>query len=255
MRPLRTDLSIFKKFNFDKPPVGINYLFHKPEGIEQLDKKLALCEMVKEAHDRGTPFYFSEENEDCAGRTALGMADLSPAAAAGLVGGGGRIFQDDRANSALIYNVFQNFPRLDKGVINYVAYFPLDQITFEPDLLVLLATPSQAEIVMRAMSYTTGELWRTVVSPVFACASLYVYPYQTGKVNYTITGMSFGMKSKEVFPDGMVLISIPYHWVPTITQSLNEMEWVHEAYTLGREEFLKREHKVMDEVARKAQNP
>lgn len=254
MRPLRTDLSIYKKFNFEKPPVGINYLFHKPDGIKQLDKSLSLCEMVKEAHQRGTPFYISKENEDCAGKTALGMVDIDPVGAAGQVGGGGRIFQDDRANSSLIYNVLNNFVRPIKGVINYLAYSPLDHITFEPDLLVLLATPSQAEIVLRAMSYTTGELWRTVISPVFACASLYVYPYQTGNVNYTITGMSFGMKSKEVFPEGLVLICIPYHWIPTITQSLHELQWVPEAYTDGREKFIKREKKVMEDLHRKAGN-
>jgi hypothetical protein len=57
MKPLQTDLSIYQKFNFEKPPVGVKYLFHKPEGIEPLVKSLALCEMLKEAHQREAPFY------------------------------------------------------------------------------------------------------------------------------------------------------------------------------------------------------
>lgn len=73
MRPLQTDLSIWKKFNFEKPPVGVKFLFEKPEGIELLDKKLALCEMLPEAHQRKTPFYFTKEQENCFGKAALGM--------------------------------------------------------------------------------------------------------------------------------------------------------------------------------------
>jgi uncharacterized protein (DUF169 family) len=63
MRPLEQDLSIFSKFKFEKPPVGVKFLLSRPEGIEQLDKILSFCEMIKEAHQRGAPFYFGKENE------------------------------------------------------------------------------------------------------------------------------------------------------------------------------------------------
>jgi uncharacterized protein (DUF169 family) len=121
-------------------------------------------------------------------------------------------------------------------------------LTFEPDLLVIVGTAEQAEIVMRAMAYTTGELYRSVVSTVFACASLYVYPYQTGNVNYVVTGMTYGMRCKEVYPSGLVLIVIPYQWIPAVTQSLNRMTWVPEAFTEGRDRFVSREKKVMEEL-------
>jgi uncharacterized protein (DUF169 family) len=248
MIPLQTELSIYKKLKLERPVVGMKYCFNRPEGIRQLDKSLALCEMVKEAQQRSEPFYFSKENEDCAGKNALGMEETSVAAAAGQVGGGGRIFQDDRANSNLIYRVHENFPKPVKGTINYVAYAQIEQLTFEPDLLVIVGTAGQAEIVLRAMSYTTGELYRSVVSTVFACASLYVYPYQTGNVNYVVTGMTFGMKSKEVFPEGLVLIVIPYHWIPAVTQSLNVMTWVPEAFKQGRDKFVEYEKQVMDDL-------
>lgn len=251
MIPLQTELSVYKKLNLERPAVGMKYCFNRPEGIKQLDKSLAFCEMVKEAQQRNDPFYFSKENEECAGKNALGMEETSVAAAAGQVGGGGRIFQDDRANSNLIYSVYENFPKPVKGTINYVAYAQLNRLTFEPDLLVIVGTASQAEIVMRAMSYTTGELYRSVVSTVFACASLYVYPYQTGNVNYVVTGMTFGMKSKEVYPEGLVLIVIPYHWIPAVTQSLKVMTWVPEAFTQGRDKFVEHEKKVMEDLKRK----
>ena len=30
MKPLKTDLSIYEKFDFERPPIGIKYLFFKP---------------------------------------------------------------------------------------------------------------------------------------------------------------------------------------------------------------------------------
>ena len=140
-------------------------------------------------------------------------------------------------------------------MVNYVAFSPLDKLTFEPDLLVLTATPSQAEIVLRAMSYSTGEVWETRTTGVLGCAWLYIYPFQSGKVNYTVTGLAFGSKAKQIFEEGWMLISIPYNWLPIITQNLKEMEWVLPSYTEGREKFLKREQKVFKEAAKEAENP
>jgi hypothetical protein len=36
MRPFTTDVSIYGTFDFERPPVGIKFLFKRPEGIEQL---------------------------------------------------------------------------------------------------------------------------------------------------------------------------------------------------------------------------
>jgi len=86
MKPLQTDLSIYRKFNFENPPVGVKFLPSRPEGIEQLDKSMALCEMIKEAQQRGTPFYITRDNEDCAGAMMLGMVEPSPHAGGGGIG-------------------------------------------------------------------------------------------------------------------------------------------------------------------------
>ena len=53
MRKSLIDLSIFDKFNFERKPVGVKYLLGKPDGIKQLNKKLALCEMFKEDRMKG----------------------------------------------------------------------------------------------------------------------------------------------------------------------------------------------------------
>ena len=251
MRPLKQDLSIYRKFDFEKQPVGVKFLPTRPEGIEQLDKSLSFCEMLKEAQERGTPFYISKDNETCFGKALLGMEDLPAFAEAGDVGIALEIFQDARANS----NLYQYLKVLPRGIINYVAYATLDKLAFEPDLLVILANTTQAEIILRAMCYSTGVLRESVSTGVLGCAWIYNYPYRTGKVNYTVTGLAFGMKSKEVYKEGYVLISIPYNWIPIITQNLKEMKWVLPSYTEGREKFLIRERENIEELSRKMENP
>lgn len=245
LKPLTQDLSIYNRFNFEKQPVGVKYLFHKPEGIKQLDKKLALCEMFKEAQQRDTPFYITKENENCTGKLPLGWMEMPDWAEAGLIGDQFEIFQEPRANQKL----YQHFHMFKPGIVNYVVFSKLDALTFEPDILILTTKPSQAEIVLRAMTYSTGELWQPKATPVLGCSWLLVYPFQTGNVNYVMTGMHFGMKAREVFPEGLVLISIPFNWVPIITENLKEMKWVLPAYALGKEEWLKVEEKTFEELA------
>ncbi|HUS71248.1 MAG TPA: DUF169 domain-containing protein [Anaerolineae bacterium] len=250
MRPLKQDLSIYNRFDFEKPPVAVKFLLNKPGGIEQIDKSLPFCEMIKEAHQRGAPFYFGKENENCVGKTVLGMEEMAPFVEGGQIGPKFGIYQEPRANN----KIYQYIPKLREGIVNYVAFSVLDSLTFEPDLLILYATPSQAEIVLRAMSYSTGEMWDPKATPVLGCSWLYIYPYQSGKVNYMITGLSFGMKAKQIFPEGKILISIPYPWIPIITQNLGEMEWVLPSYTDGREAFMEREKRVFQEAAQEAQS-
>jgi uncharacterized protein (DUF169 family) len=244
VKALRTDLSIFERFDFEYAPVGVKFLFERPQGIEQLEKTLPFCQMVREAQERRTPFYFAKENEDCFGTMTLGMVDVPPFAEAGILGERYEIFQEPRANQ----RIYQHIVKFPKGTVNYVAYSVIAALTFEPDLLIVMATPSQAEIIMRALSYTTGELWESKKTPVMGCSWIYNYPYLTGKVNYMVTGMSFGAKAKEVFPEGWLLISIPWDKLVTVVQNLEEMTWVLPSYAEGREKFCQREARLREEA-------
>jgi uncharacterized protein (DUF169 family) len=48
-------LPIFDKFKLEKPPAGVKFQYFKREGIKKVDRKLAFCEMIKEAQQRGAP--------------------------------------------------------------------------------------------------------------------------------------------------------------------------------------------------------
>ena len=187
MKPLKTDLSIYNQFKFERVPVGVYFSYHKPEGIEKLDKQLGLCEMIKEAQQRGKPFYFTGEEENCVGKIFLGMGPDRPHHSdGGLLGVKLELFQQGRAN----LRVRSFVPTLDRGSVNYVVMSPLDKMEFEPDLLIFVVPPSQGEILLRAMTYSTGEMYESRGTAVGNCASVFVYPYLTGKVNFNVTGLS-----------------------------------------------------------------
>jgi uncharacterized protein (DUF169 family) len=253
MRPLQTDLSIYSQFNFTRSPVGVKFLFFRPEGLKPLaaDKNFSFCELLVEAQKTATPFYFGKENnETCVGKILLGMQEMEPFAESGQIGARLGIFQEPRAN----YIFYQYVPKFDKGTIHYIAFSPIDKLTFEPDLLIITANPSQAEIVMRAMTYSTGELYNSRTTPVMGCAWIYIYPYQSGKVNFIIPEMVHGMRGRELFAEGSLLISIPYHWIPIMTQNLKEMEW-HLPSHKSKEKYLEEFGKIISGLVEESKRP
>ncbi len=243
MYPLKTDLSVYKDIAFQMTPVGVKFLFKKPEGIARLEKTLPLCGIIREAQQSNEAFCVTPENEDCVGKLPLGWMDAPPAVESGQMGPEFEIYQEPRANAAIYQHVY----KIPRGTVNYVVFAPLDKINFEPDLLMLTADVDAAEIVMRASSYSTGELWTTMGTPVLQCSWLFAYPYLTGKINYTVTGLGHGMRSKEIFPKGLFLMSIPYQKIPMITQNLKEVSHVPWCYSIGREKFLEREQEILTE--------
>ena len=151
-----------------------------------------------EAQKSKMPFYFDRGyQETCVGKILLGMQDMEAFAESGQIGEKLQIFQEARAN----YAFYQHVPKFERHVVNYVAFAPLDALTFEPDLLILSADHGQAEIVMRSMTYSTGELYNSRTTPVMGCAWLFVYPFQSGKVNFLVPAMVHGMKGRELFPE------------------------------------------------------
>jgi uncharacterized protein (DUF169 family) len=250
MRPLQTDLSPFTKFGFERSPVGIKFQFFRPDGIDALamDKELSLCEMLREAQTAQSPFYLGkDQRETCVGKILLGIEDMEAFAESGQIGEKLQIFQEARAN----YAFYKHVPKFDKSIVNYVLFAPLDQMTFEPDLLILTANHSQAEIVLRSMTYSTGELYNSRTTPVMGCAWIFIYPFQSGKVNFILPDMIHGMKGRELFPNGSVLISIPYNWIPTMTHNLKEMPW-HLPSHENREKYLEEFGNVLGDLAKKA---
>ena len=231
----KEDFSILDKFAFDVPPVAVKFLADRPDMGERLGEKMALCEMLKKAQE-GKAFFADQENHICeAGLHVLGQADASGPFVSGKFGAGLRIFEGPRVASRL----YRYLPRIGNGVANYVAFSPLKKLSFDPDVLIILAEAGQTEILLRAMSYKTGKMWSSKFSAAIGCAWVFVYPYTTGELNYTVTGLGHGMKRRKLFPEGRQLVSIPFDLLPSILQTLQEMPWVLPAYEPDGNEFVK----------------
>jgi uncharacterized protein (DUF169 family) len=249
MQSTQRDYSIFKRFNFQYQPVGIKYLLNRPEGLEKLDKSLPICRMFREAQDAG-PFYAAKDNFSCVDRLVLGMIDPEPIYESGQIGDKERIYQEARANR----RIYLYAPKLTRDTVRYVAFSPLDKLTFEPDLMIITAVPGQAEILLRAASYSTGKPLTTRYTPVLSCAWLFVHPYVSGELNYTITGLGYGIRLQKLLPEGLVLISVPYDLIPMLIENLNEMEWVLPTNNLNDEERKEYSAKIMEEIRREYLN-
>jgi uncharacterized protein (DUF169 family) len=236
MNLIKQDLAILDKFEFDVQPVGIKFMVKRPDKIERLNENMALCEMLKKAQE-GNVFYADRENHTCdAGPHVLGQAEASEAFISGRFGAGLKIFEEPRSASRLYHYI----PRILKGAVHSVAFSPLNKLPFEPDVLVLLAKTNQTEIILRAMSYRTGQMWSSKLSAAIGCAWIFVYPYITGELNYTTAGLGHGMKRRKLFPEGHQIISIPFDLLPSMLQTLQEMPWDLPAYKPDGMEFVNR---------------
>ena len=236
MTLIKNDLAILDKFEFDVPPVGVKFLAKRPDMVQGLNENMALCEMLKRAQE-GNVFCADKDNHTCdAGLYVLGQADAPEPYTSGEFGAGLKIFEEARSASRL----YQYIPRIGKGVANYIAFSPLSKLPFDPDVLIILANTGQTEILLRAMSYRTGKMWLSKYSPAIGCAWIFIYPYLTGELNYTITGLGHGMRRRKLFPEGQQLVSIPFDLLPSMLQTLQDMPWVLPAYEPGGPEFVSR---------------
>jgi uncharacterized protein (DUF169 family) len=250
MRPLTTDFSILNELGFDRQPVGVKFEYFKPESIKRLDTPLALCEMIREAQRRSEAFYMDRENEDCMGKGALGMMDGDPTwAGAGLIGERMHVFSDGIANRKCM----THYTTMNPGGTNYVVFAPLSDLSFEPDLLVCTGDARRIGTLLRAMSYSTGEMFESKSTPVFQCSWMFSYPAMTGKVNYVTMGMGHGTTARHCYEPGEMLISIPSNWFSTIMANLHEMPLVPDAWEMTRDEWLEEEKGIYAKIIEDAE--
>ena len=234
IRPLNIDLSILNDLKLEVQPVGVKFMFDKPEGIKPLDKNMAICIMPEEVQSHGS-FYVGADHFECAEALWLGFDNDDPASNSGQIGTkeGLDIFQEARANRR-IYDVL---PVLKPGTCNYMVFATLDEMDFNPDVLIITGTARQAEIVMRSYTYSTGEMYISKTTPVIGCAWTFAYPYISGKLNYVVEGMCFGHLARQVSTPGHVTISIPFDLIKPMIDNLHEMTWDLPSYNDGREGY------------------
>jgi uncharacterized protein (DUF169 family) len=249
MAAKKRDFSVLDKFHFERKPVGVKFMVSRPRGIKRLGKELNMCEMIKEAQE-GNAFYVGPEDWVCVGveQMILGMKDPEPLLVSGAFGGEEGLFSGASACRAM----YDYLPRLPKGSVKYVAFAPVDKLTFDPDLLVMTANINQAQTLLRSINFSTGKPFASRATPVVACAWIYVYPVVSGELNYFITGLGLGMQALNIFPPGLFLISVPFQQIPIMLENLKEMPYSPTfAPGPGGPAHRKRVNKMMAEMRKK----
>lgn len=237
MSLVKEDLAILERFAFDVQPVGVKFLVKKPD-MNRLGEQLTFCEMLKRAQ-QGDAFYAGADNHKCgAGLYVLGQEDVPEPFINGEYGAGLGIYDGTRSASRLYLHI----PTINKGVVNYVAFSPLDKLDFQPDLLIMLSKTDQTEIILRAVTYKTGDVLMSRTTSAIGCAWIYAFPYLKGEVNYLMTGLGHGMKRRKLFPEGYQIISIPSDKLSLFLESLKEMQWELPAYQPDGMDFVRQLH-------------
>jgi len=242
----KLDYSIFDRFNFERKPVGVKYSMERPEGIDPTQKSLALCELFKEAQT-SRPFYVSAVQ---CGEQVIGQADYPPVMYSGQLGPMFAMFKNPGANR----RIYDYVPHLPKDSVKYITHASIDQMTFDPDLLIITAGASQAEVLLRASSFSDGKMWHAKGTTCLACAWIYAHPYLSGEMNYTISGLGFSMKARGVLPDGLIILTFPFDTISPLIENLKDMEWEPYWFKLGRDGFVKEVQKRSGELFQKFSN-
>ena len=215
------DKELIEKLNLEYPAVAIKFRFEKPDVLHYEGPQLAFCQYLKYTQDTGKHFYIDVNDDACYGKLVLGMIDMPPVTASGQAGYDFGCYKAPIANQQL----YQKLPILLPNTIHYVEYCPAADCDFDPDLLLFVAALPQADIIMRATSYISGDLWESKSSPVLSCGWMYAYPVISGKVNHITTGFYHGLKRRKAYPEGLRMISIPFPKMPEFFQALEEMDW------------------------------
>lgn len=125
---------------------------------------------------------------------------------------------------------------------------PLRLCPYLPDVVVFTLDPEEAEIALRAISYDNGKIWQSMLTPVMGCAWICIYSYITGEMNYMVTTLVHGMKARKVFPDGKIVIAIPFDLLDKISRNLKKMRWKLKDYSRSRDENVKEFENIIREL-------
>lgn len=211
-----------KRLGLEYCPVAVKLCYNRPEGYEEIDTGVPICHEVKNVQETGKTYYIDLLKEGCLGKRVLGAEGFDPFDESGAIGFHHGIYKQQSCNARLYYEV----EFLKPNTVNFVIFGPATEVDFDPDLIFFVAPTEKADIIMRAGSYSMGDLYESKASNVLGCHWLFSYPYRTGKINFVITGMHYGMKKANLYPAGLHMIVVPYQKFPAFFEGLEEMEWV-----------------------------
>jgi len=193
-----------KLLQLKRRPIAISLNKKPPPDLPKLVGKMEFCKMWTKALE-GEAFFATPENHDClTGEHYLGFRDWTDKEAVCR-------FLVDQVHGFRSHEVFEKyitkFPMFKPGQVQTICIAPLEKISFEPDIILVVCNPEQAMLLLWTYSYNTGEPVLGATGTAM-CRTLVIEPYLSGKPSFTIGDPGgryiIGLKS------GEITASIPY---------------------------------------------
>ena len=138
--------SALEHLNFAHPPVAVAFVSSAPEGLPRIDRSAAAgCAYWKHASDGHAFYTTADDHSNCPVGAYTHGADLAPALASELEGLVGTMIQ-------LQYLTSPEVPQIPRrtGPLRFVAYAPLGEAAFPPDVVIFRGNARQIMLMTEA---------------------------------------------------------------------------------------------------------
>jgi uncharacterized protein (DUF169 family) len=203
---------------YENSAVAISFSKIPPVGVEQLKEKIRLCQMLDRVRFNREIFYTEVINHRCdGGSSSCGMKETSERIKNGEFLSKMGLFGSKRAARR-----FSNSnSRIEFGTVKIVSFAPLENLIFEPDVIVIICNAKQGMKITEAYSYETGKRPLGMTGPPI-CSSIVAAPYLTGEVTYSFG--DHGARKYMNIKDEEVFVGIPAELLQDISENLDKMK-------------------------------
>lgn len=191
------------KLGLEKSPVAVKLVLKEediPEGIPKIDETIRHCEMVQKAA-QGATFYATVAEQKCkGGASAIGLMEAPEKVKTGEM-----YYSLERFSSlGSAKRTMDAIPKIDP-IMRAIAYAPLENTPFDPDVVVIIANPKQAMQMAQAMVYTLGGRVEADFAGIQSlCADAVAGPYTRKRPNITL-GCSGSRGYADIKPDEVIV--------------------------------------------------
>jgi uncharacterized protein (DUF169 family) len=174
-----------ERLGLEKSPVAIKFILREediPEGINKIEENIRHCEMVQKAA-QGEMFYATAEEQMCkGGASAIGLMETPEKIKTG------EFYQSLGRFSSLgsAKRTMEEIPKIDP-MMKAIIYAPLEDVKFDPDVIVIICKPAQAMKLSQALVYTRGGRLEVSFSGIQSvCADAVAGPFTKNTPNITL---------------------------------------------------------------------
>ncbi len=190
-----------------------------PADVPRISEKTRHCQMVDNVRRNGSQFYTIIDDHMCKGGAAvMGLTEMGEKLKRGEVYYHLNHFDSmDAARSTM-----EKVPYVPGHSVKAVLYSPLENATFDPDVILIITNPKMVMELSQALLHKNGgRINASFAGKQSVCADGVAYPYISGEAGVTV-GCSGSRKYTEIKEEEMI-ISVPVDMLPGLVASARTM--------------------------------